>query len=122
SAAKAAKNPKRVANLVQTELMGRLKAKGLSIEQSPISMKGVALSADLAEAGTISSKMLKDLYDLAFERGQDFPEIYEKVKPQQISDAGAIEKMIDEVIAANPSRLSNNGQAKRRFPDSLAGQ
>src|SRR5205807_9468541 len=50
-AAKAAKNPKRVANLVQSELMGRLKPKGLEIEQSPISMQGVALSADLVESG-----------------------------------------------------------------------
>src|SRR5579863_2018529 len=50
-AAKAAKNPKRVANLVQGELMGRLKAKGLSVEESPISMAGVAASADLVEAG-----------------------------------------------------------------------
>ena len=41
-AAKAAKNPKRVANLVQGELLGRLKAKGLELEQSPISMAGVA--------------------------------------------------------------------------------
>jgi len=49
AAAKAAKNPKRVANLVQGELMGRLKAKGLEIEQSPISMKGVAFSADSAQ-------------------------------------------------------------------------
>src|SRR6202011_613761 len=49
-AAKAAKNPKRVANLVQGELMGRLKAKGIEIEQSPISMRGVAASADLVEA------------------------------------------------------------------------
>src|SRR5438309_100797 len=72
AAAKAAKNPKRVANLVQSELMGRLKGRNLAIEQSPISMKGVALSADLVEAGTISGKMLKDLYDLAFERNQDF--------------------------------------------------
>ena len=68
AAAGAAKNPKRVANLVQGELMGRLKAKGLEIEQSPISMRGVALSADLVESGTISGKILKDLYDLAFER------------------------------------------------------
>src|SRR5215831_15401460 len=58
-AAKAARNPKRVANLVQSELMGRLKAKGLEIEQSPISMKGVALSADLLESGAISGKILK---------------------------------------------------------------
>src|SRR3984893_4761582 len=76
-AAKAAKNPKRVANLVQSELMGRLKARGLEIEQSPISMKGVAVSADLGESGAISGKMLKDLYDLSFERSRDFPQVYE---------------------------------------------
>src|SRR5213082_1156232 len=79
-AAKSAKNPKRVANLVQSELLGRLKAKGLEIEQSPISMKGVALSADLVESGAISGKILKDLYDLCFERGQDFPAIYDREK------------------------------------------
>src|SRR6185312_17213185 len=78
SAAKAAKNPKRVANLVQSELTGRLKAKGLEIEQSPITMKGIAESADLVESGAISGKMLKDLYDLCFERGKDFPVIYEE--------------------------------------------
>src|SRR5450755_2543625 len=76
-AAKAAKNPKRVAGLVQSELTGRLKARGLEIEQSPISMKGVALSANLVESGTISGKMLKDLYDLCFERSRDFPQVYE---------------------------------------------
>src|SRR5437667_7517917 len=78
SAAKAAKNPKRVANLVQSELIGRLKAKGLEIEQSPITMKGIAESADLVESGAISSKMLKDLYDLCFERGKDFPVVYDE--------------------------------------------
>src|SRR5438128_1606780 len=77
SAARAAKNPKRVANLVQGELIGRLKAKELGIEQSPISMKGVAMSADLVESGAISGKMLKDLYDLCFERGRDFALVYD---------------------------------------------
>src|SRR5438552_2358508 len=77
-AAKAAKNPKRVANLVQSELMGRLKAQAIGIEQSPISMQGVAASADLVESGTISGKMLKDLYDLAFQRGKDFPAVYDE--------------------------------------------
>src|SRR5436853_599684 len=57
-AATAAKNPKRVANLVQSELMGRLKAKGMEIARSPVSMKGVAASADLVEGGAISGKML----------------------------------------------------------------
>jgi aspartyl-tRNA(Asn)/glutamyl-tRNA(Gln) amidotransferase subunit B len=121
-AARSAKNPKRVANLVQSELMGRLKAKSLEIEQSPISMKGVALSADLVESGAISGNILKDLYDLCFERNQDFPEIYEKEKPQQISDTPAIEKMIDEVIAANPKQLEQYRAGKTTLKGFFVGQ
>src|SRR5580693_6161533 len=122
AAAKATKNPKRVANLVQGELMGRLKAKGLEIEQSPISMKGVALSADLVESGAISGKMLKDLYDLAFERDEDFPAIYEKEKPQQITDTAALEKIIDDVIAANPKQLEQYRGGKKTVISYFVGQ
>jgi aspartyl-tRNA(Asn)/glutamyl-tRNA(Gln) amidotransferase subunit B len=122
AAAKAAKNPKRVANLVQSELMGRLKAKGLEIEQSPISMKGVAMSADLVESGAISGKMLKDLYDLCFERNQDFPVVYEKEKPQQITDTSAIEKIIDDVIAANPKQLEQYRGGKKTVLGFFVGQ
>ncbi len=122
SAAKAAKNPKRVANLVQSELMGRLKAKGLEIEHSPISMKGVAMSADLVESGAISGKMLKDLYDLCFQRGQDFPAVYEKEKPQQITDSSAIEKMIDEIIAANPKQVEQYRAGKKTVAGFFVGQ
>jgi aspartyl-tRNA(Asn)/glutamyl-tRNA(Gln) amidotransferase subunit B len=122
AAAKAAKNPKRVANLVQSELQGRLKAKGLGIEQSPISMKGVAMSADLVESGAISGKMLKDLYDLCFERGQDFMVVYEKEKPQQLTDSSAIEKMIDEVIAANPKQLEQYRSGKTTLLGFFVGQ
>jgi aspartyl-tRNA(Asn)/glutamyl-tRNA(Gln) amidotransferase subunit B len=122
AAAKAAKNPKRVANLVQGELMGRLKAKGLEIEQSPISMKGVALSADLVESGAISGKMLKDLYDLSFERNQDFGTVYEKEKPQQITDSSAIEKIIDEIIAANPKQVEQYRAGKKTVIGFFVGQ
>jgi aspartyl-tRNA(Asn)/glutamyl-tRNA(Gln) amidotransferase subunit B len=121
-AAKHSKSPKKVANLVQSELMGRLKAKGLDIEQSPISMKGVAMSADLVESNAISGKMLKDLYDLAFERGEDFPAIYEKEKPQQITDTSAIEKIIDDVIAANPSQLAQYRGGKKTVAAFFVGQ
>jgi len=122
AAARAAKNPKRVANLVQSELMGRLKAKSLGIEQSPISMKGVALSADLVESGAISGKMLKDLYDLCFERNQDFAAVYEKEKPQQITDSSAIEKIIDEIIAANPKQLEQYRAGKKTVIGFFVGQ
>jgi len=121
-AARAAKNAKRVANLVQSELMGRLKAKGLEIEKSPISMKGVAMSADLLEANTISSKMLKDLYDRAFTTGEDFPAVYEREKPHQITDSAAIEKIIDEVIAANPRQLEQYRAGKTTVIGFFVGQ
>jgi len=123
AAAKAAKNPKRVANLVQGELMGRLKARGASIEQSPISMKGVAASADLVESGVISGKMLKDLYDLSFERDQDFPEVYEaEGRPQQSSDTSALEKIIDEILAANPKQLEQYRAGKTTMLGFFVGQ
>jgi len=122
-AAKAAKNPKRVANLVQSELMGRLKAKGIAIEQSPISMRGVAASADLVEAGTISGKMLKDLYDLSFERGKDFPSVYEEEgRPQQSTDTSALEKIIDEILAANPKQFEQYRAGKTTMLGFFVGQ
>ncbi|HVH87509.1 MAG TPA: Asp-tRNA(Asn)/Glu-tRNA(Gln) amidotransferase subunit GatB, partial [Terriglobales bacterium] len=121
-AARSAKNPKRVANLVQSEIMGRLKARALEIEQSPISMKGIAMSADLVESGTISGKMLKDLFDLAFERNQDFPAVYEQEKPQQITDTAAIEKMINEVIAANPQQVEQYRAGKKTVAGFFVGQ
>ena len=123
AAAKAAKNPKRVANLVQSELMGRLKARDAEIEQSPISMKGVAASADLVESGAISGKMLKDLYDLCFERNKDFPEVYdEEGRPQQSSDSSALEKIIDEIVAANPKQLEQYRAGKKTVIGFFVGQ
>ena len=123
TAAKAAKNPKRVANLVQSELMGRLKACGLEIEQSPITMKGVAESADLVESGTISGKMLKDLYDLCFERGKDFPVVYqEEGRPEQSRDNSALEKIVDEVLAANPQQVEQYRAGKKTVAGFFVGQ
>ncbi len=131
SAAKAAKNPKRVANLVQGELMGRLKAAGLEIEQSPVSMAGVAMSADLVEEGKISGKQLKELYDICFAgvaqsengaRGEDFAAVYEREKPQQLSDSVAIEKIVDEVITASPKQVEQYRAGKTTMMAYFVGQ
>jgi aspartyl-tRNA(Asn)/glutamyl-tRNA(Gln) amidotransferase subunit B len=85
-------------------------------------MKGVAMSADLVESGAISGKMLKDLYDLAFERGDDFPVVLEKEKPQQLTDTAAIEKIIDEVIAGNPRQLEQYRAGKKTVIGFFVGQ
>ncbi len=122
TAAKAARSPRRVANLVLSELTSRLKLKGLDLEQSPITMAGIAQAADLAEDGKLSSKQLKQLFDLAFETNEDFGPVYEREKPQQISDMGAIEKMIDEVIAANPRQVEQYRAGKKTVSAFFVGQ
>jgi aspartyl-tRNA(Asn)/glutamyl-tRNA(Gln) amidotransferase subunit B len=95
----------------------------LEIEQSPVTMKGVAESADLVESGAISGKMLKDLYDLCFERGKDFPAIYEEEgRPEQSRDTSALEKMIDEVIAANPKQVEQYRAGKKTVAAFFVGQ
>ena len=122
AAARSARNPRRVANLLISELGGRLKALGLEQEQSPVSMAGVVLAADLVDEGKISSKQLKQLFDVSFERGEDFPAVYEREKPEQITDSSAIEAMIDEVINANPRQVEQYRAGKKTVAGFFVGQ
>jgi len=122
TAAQKAKSPKRVAAILLSEITMRLRAANLADDQSPITMDGVVHAADLMEAGTISSKQLKQLLDSAFTESKDFPEIYERDKPQQISDASAIEKMIDDVIAANPKQVEQYRGGKKTVAAFFVGQ
>ncbi|UWZ86385.1 Asp-tRNA(Asn)/Glu-tRNA(Gln) amidotransferase subunit GatB [Occallatibacter riparius] len=122
AAAKTAKNPRRVANLLLSEIGGRLNALGLDQESSPVSMAGIVLAADLLDAGSISSKQLKGLLDIAFEKGEDFPAVYEREKPQQISDTSALEAMIDQVIAENPKQVEAYRAGKKTLAGFFVGQ
>ena len=121
-AAKRAKSPRRVAALLTSEITMRVRAAGLEMEQSPVTMEGLVLAADLAESGELSSKMLKGLLDTAFANGEDFGAVYEREKPQQISDTGAIEGMIDEVIAANPKQVEQYRGGKKTVAAFFVGQ
>ena len=75
-----------------------------------------------SEDGKISGKMLKDIYDLAFERNQDFAAVYEKEKPQQLTDSSAIEKIIDEIMAANPKQVEQYRAGKKTVIGFFVGQ
>jgi aspartyl-tRNA(Asn)/glutamyl-tRNA(Gln) amidotransferase subunit B len=85
-------------------------------------MAGARLSADLLEDGTISSKILKELYDHAFAEKVDFPVIYEREKPQQITGTAEIEKMIDEVLAASPKQVEQYRAGKTTMIGFFVGQ
>ena len=122
AAAKTARNPRRVANVLLSEVAGRLKGLGLEQEQSPVSMAGIVLAADLLDEGKISSKQMKQIFDVCFEKGEDFGAVYEREKPQQITDASAIEKLIDEAIAANPKQVEQYRAGKTTLAGFFVGQ
>jgi aspartyl-tRNA(Asn)/glutamyl-tRNA(Gln) amidotransferase subunit B len=122
AAAKTARSPRRVANLLLSEVGGRLNALGLEQEQSPVSMAGIVLAADLLDEGKLSSKQLKQLFDICFEKSEDFPAVYEREKPEQIGDASVIEKLIDEVIAANPKQVEQYKAGKTTLAGFFVGQ
>jgi aspartyl-tRNA(Asn)/glutamyl-tRNA(Gln) amidotransferase subunit B len=122
AAARTAKNPRRVANVLLSEVGGRLKALGVAQEDSPVSMAGIVLAADLLDEGKISSKQLKQILDISFEKSEDFPAVYEREKPQQITDSGALEKLIDEVIASNPKQVEQYRAGKKTMAGFFVGQ
>jgi aspartyl-tRNA(Asn)/glutamyl-tRNA(Gln) amidotransferase subunit B len=122
AAARTARNPRRVANVLLSEVGGRLKAQSLDHEQSPVSMAGIVLAADLLDEGKISSKQMKQMLDVAFENGEDFPAVYEREKPEQITDASAIEALIDAVIAANPKQVEQYRAGKTTIAGFFVGQ
>jgi len=122
SAAKRAKSPRRVASLLTSEITMRLRAAEMETAQSPITEDGLVLAADLTESGEISSKMLKGMLDTAFANNEDFITVYEREKPQQISDTGAIERLIDDAIAANPRQVEQFRGGKRTVAAFFVGQ
>ena len=121
-AAKLAKSPRRVASILLSEITMRLRAADITLDKSPVSLDGLVLAADLAEDGAISSKQLKQLLDTCFAEGHDFAFVYDRDKPQQITDSSAIEKMIDEVIAANPAQVAQFKGGKRTVAAFFVGQ
>ena len=122
SAAKLAKSPRRVAAILLSEITMRLRAAGLEWGQSPVTMNGVVLAADLAEAGEINSKQLKQLLDACFAENKDVAIIYDRDRPQQITDTSAIDGMIDQVIAANPAQVAQFKAGKRTVSAFFVGQ
>jgi aspartyl-tRNA(Asn)/glutamyl-tRNA(Gln) amidotransferase subunit B len=122
TAARTARNPRRVANVLLSEVGGRLKALGLEQEQSPVSMAGIVQAADLLDEGKISSKQLKQLLDVCFDKGEDFPAVYEREKPEQITDASAIESLIDQVIETNPRQVEQYRGGKKSLAAFFVGQ
>jgi aspartyl-tRNA(Asn)/glutamyl-tRNA(Gln) amidotransferase subunit B len=93
------------ANWVVNELFGRLNKEGKAIANSPVSAAQLGSIVDLIASGTISGKIAKDLFEIVWSEGGDPAEIVDKRGLKQVTDTGAIEKAVDDIIAANPDKV-----------------
>ena len=100
------RDAKLTANWVTNELAAKLTAGGLSIEDSPLKPAAIAQLVALIEEGVISSKIAKDVFERMWAGEGAAREIVEKQGLQQVSDTGALEKIIEDLIAANPGQAS----------------
>ena len=107
---------KMAANWVINELFGRLKKEDHDITQSPVSPAQLGGIIDLIASDAISGKIAKDLFEIVYTEGGDPAEIVEARGMKQVTDTGAIEAAVDEIIAANPAQVE-----KARENPKLAG-
>ena len=101
------RDAKAAANYIINDLYGRLNKEGKGIEHSPVSARQVGAILDLIGEGTISGKIAKDLFEIVWIEGGDPRAIVEQRGLKQVTDTGAIEKAVDEVIAKNPDKVAD---------------
>ena len=103
--ADARRDGKVAANWVINELFGRLNKEGKDITASPVSALQLAAIIDLIGEGTISGKIAKDLFEIVWQDGGDPKRLVEERGMKQVTDLSAIEKVVDDIVAANPDKV-----------------
>ena len=101
------RDAKTAANWVINELFGRLNKEGKDIAASPVNAAQLGGVLDLIAEGTISGKIAKDLFEILWSEGGDPRAIVEARGMTQVTDTGAIEAMVDDVIAKNPDKVAD---------------
>jgi aspartyl-tRNA(Asn)/glutamyl-tRNA(Gln) amidotransferase subunit B len=101
------RDPKSAANWVINDLGGRLNKEGKDIASSPVSTGQIGTILDLIAEKTISGKIAKDLFEIVWSEGGDPRAIVEQRGMKQVTDTGAIETVVDEIVAANPDKVAD---------------
>ena len=101
------RDAKTAANWVINELFGRLNKEGGDIAGAPVSAAQLGAILDLIADGTISGKIAKDLFEIVWSEGGDPRQLVEARGLKQVTDTGAIEKTVDEIIARNPDKVAD---------------
>jgi aspartyl-tRNA(Asn)/glutamyl-tRNA(Gln) amidotransferase subunit B len=115
-------NPKMAANWVMGDLMAMLKAEGKEVAESPVSAEHLGELVKLIAGSQLSGKLAKEIFPKMFSSGEGPAAIMEREGLKQISDSGALEKVIAEVIAANPKQVEQYRGGKTTVINFLVGQ
>jgi aspartyl-tRNA(Asn)/glutamyl-tRNA(Gln) amidotransferase subunit B len=92
---------------VINELAGRLNREGRSVGDSPVSAAQLGGLVDLISANIVSGKIAKDVFEVMWSEGGEPAQIVEARGWKQVTDTGAIEKVVDAVLAANPDKVAD---------------
>ncbi|MDM7273249.1 Asp-tRNA(Asn)/Glu-tRNA(Gln) amidotransferase subunit GatB [Sulfurihydrogenibium azorense] len=115
-------NPKLVSNWILNELLGRLNEKGIDIENSPISANSLAELVSLIADGTISGKIAKEVFDIAFETGKSPKTIVEEKGLKQISNEDEIRSIVKAVLERHPAEVEKYKSGNEKILGFLVGQ
>ncbi|SDG40051.1 Asp-tRNA(Asn)/Glu-tRNA(Gln) amidotransferase subunit GatB [Roseospirillum parvum] len=118
----AGRDAKKAANWVITNLFGALNRLGLSIAESPVSAANLGRLLDLEAEGVLSGRLAKDVFEIMLESGQDPAAIVEERGLKQVTDSGAIEAAIEQVMAANPDKVAEVKAGKEKLLGWFTGQ
>ena len=111
----AGRDAKQAANWVTQELFGALNKKGLELGASPVKAEALGALLDLVKDGTINGKIAKDVFAKMVETGEAPGAIVEREGLKQVTDTGAIEKAIDELMAANADKVEDVKKNPKAF-------
>ncbi len=121
-AASEGRDAKQAANWVAGELLGRLNKEGLEIDAAPIPAAGLGELIDLVSDGTLSGRMGREVFEAMWETGRPAPAIVEERGLKQISDTGALESLVDELLAREAGKAAEYRAGRTKLLGFFVGQ
>jgi len=121
-AASEGRDAKQAANWVAGELLGRLNKEGLEIEAAPIPAAGLGELIDLVSDGTLSGRMGREVFEAMWETGRPASAIVEERGLKQISDTGALESLVEELLTGEPDKVEEYRAGRTKLLGFFVGQ
>ena len=114
--------PKTISNWVMGELTRELNLSGTDITASPVTPERLVALLQLVEKGTVSLKVAREIFPELYSSGKSPEQIVQEKGLTQVSDEGALDKIIDEVLTKNPAQVAQFKEGKQQVLGFLVGQ